>query len=209
MPISSCSDNTNNTSHSANNTEPPRAGYYINFEDRGLTYSDFDEVYLMCKSFLEEFYKAAISGSAMNLEPYLNNNDNLKKYIPKKIEAGSPRSDNEIKKLIFGLVDIEWYLDKDYVFVEMTAEVQQGFGGVIGGFGENHQFLISNKDGNLVISDWYSKSAGNVSLLDEFVRGNFEEINDPNIWHDQEWVDNLFQIIDDRSQWKVPGQQTG
>lgn len=82
-------------------------------------------------------------------------------------------------KLDFGLKDIEWHLNESYAFIDMNARVQQD----VGGFGELHQFIISNKDGKLSISDWYSKSAGNVSYLDGIVRGDIGKIHDPNIWN--------------------------
>lgn len=189
--ITSCNYN-NNATHSSNINNTP-SEYHILYKDRGLTYSDFDKIYSMCKSFLNEFYQATTSSSSMNVEPYLIKNNNLKKYTLQKIEAGSRASDNRIKKLFFGLKDIEWHLNEGYVFVEVTVNVEQA----IGGFGETHQFLISNKDGKLLISDWYSKSAGSVSYLDANVRGNIDKIDDPNIWSNKKWVDSIFQIMDE------------
>ena len=58
-----------------------------------------------------------------------------------------------------------------------------------GGFGEVHEFLVSNVNGKLVIADWYN---GGKDSYDFQVRGENETIDNPNIWNDQEWVNNLF-----------------
>ncbi|WP_148275272.1 hypothetical protein [Desulfosporosinus meridiei] len=94
----------------------------------------------------------------------------------------------------FGLKDIEWHLNEGYAFIDMTVDVKQD----VGGFGELHQFIISNREEKLSISDWYSKSAGNASYLDGIVRGEISKIDDPNIWNDKEWVDVIFAIIAER-----------
>ena len=179
--------------HSVDNDKDTPIEFHINDENIGLTYLDFGEIYLMCESFLEEFYFATTGRETMNLEPYIDN-ANFKRYILQKIETGSKASINRVKKLNFGLKDIEWHLNEGYAFIDMIASVKQD----VGGFGELHQFIISNREGKLSISDWYSKSAGNASYLDGIVRGDISKIDDPNIWNDKEWVDDIFAIIAER-----------
>lgn len=191
--LTSCSNGNDSSPQSSNTIKSTQTEFRINNENIGLSYTDFDEINLLCKSFLEEFYHETLSKEKMNAEPYVNN-DNLKKYILQKIETGSKGSIRKIKKLDFGIADIEWHLEEGYIFVELVAEVEQE----IGGFSEGHQFLISNKGGRLFILDWYSKSSGNVSYLDEIARGNVDKINNPNIWNDKKWVNNLFEIIGNR-----------
>lgn len=130
----------------------------------------------------------------MNLKLYLNN-DNFKKYILHKIEVGSQISKNKVENLIFGVKNIEWHLNEGYVFIKLLVDVEQE----IGSFGEGHQFLIINKDGRLLISDWYSKSAGGVSYFDSIIRGHINRIDNPNIWDDEERINDIFTIIKNRN----------
>lgn len=191
--LTSCSNGNDSSPQSSNTIKNKQLEFHISDENRGLTYMDFDEINLLCKSFLEEFYHATLSKEKMNVEPYLNN-DNLKKYILQKIETGSKGSIRTVKKLNFEISDIEWYLEEGYIFVKLVAEVEQE----IGRFTEGHQFLISSKGGRLFILDWYSISAGNVSHLDDIVRGNVHKIDNPNIWSDKKWVDDLLDQVRSR-----------
>lgn len=184
----SCNNTNDSSSNNGRNTS---LEFCINNENDGLSYTDFDKIYLLCKMFLKEFYHATTSSETMNVAPYLNN-DNLKKYILQKIEVGSKVSVNRVKGLTFGVKSVEWHLNEEYMFIDIVVDVEQE----IGGFGEKHQFLISNKDRRLSISDWYSKSAGSVSYLDSIVRGDINKIDNPNIWDNKEWVNNIFSVID-------------
>lgn len=188
--LTSCNNKNDSLLYPLYNTKNTPLEFYINNEDVGLEYADFDRVYLLCKLFLTEFYNATTINETMNVEPYINN-DNLKEYILQKVETGMQISANKIEDLIFGVKDIEWHLNEGYVFIELIVDIEQE----IGGFGEGHQFLISNKDGRLLISDWYSKSAGSVSHLDGIIRGHITKIDNPNIWDDEEWVNNIFTTI--------------
>lgn len=189
--LTSCGNGNNSPPYFSDETKNKSLESGINNEGTEFTCADFEEIYSFCKLFLKEFYNATTTNETMNLDPYLYNN-NLKEYVLQKIKVGLTIHTNRIKNLIFGVKDIDWYLGEGYMFIELFTDIEQE----VGGFGERHQFIIGNKDGRILISDWYSKSAGNVSHLDNIVREHTNKINNPGIWNDEEWVNNIFEAID-------------
>ncbi|SEK78231.1 hypothetical protein SAMN05518856_104329 [Paenibacillus sp. OK003] len=55
----------------------------------------------------------------------------------------------------------------------------------VGNFAEPTEFLVQNLNGKLVIVDWYT---GAKDSYDSTVRGEKENIDNPDIWNNKEWV---------------------
>lgn len=99
-----------------------------------------------------------------------------------------PLPSSKIEKIKYGLVDIEWHIDRQYVFLDLAVDVSMNYGG---GFGEGHEFLVQNQDNRLVIVDWYSPGKGGSASFSVY-REQKGQIDDPYIWDNQEWVNDYF-----------------
>ena len=77
-------------------------------------------------------------------------------------------------------------VDGGFLYLMLPASIKYYYDG---GFGEGHEFLVRNVSGKLVIADWYN---GGKDSYDFLVRGENETIDNPNIWNDLKWIDNLF-----------------
>jgi len=164
--------------------------YEINDPERGLSVYEFETVFLLCKDFLNNYYSAVTNESEMHAEKYISN-DNLMTYVNKLLENGTypASSSSKIEKIQYGLVNIEWHNDRQYVYLYLAVDVSMNYGG---GFGEGHEFLVQNQDNRLVIVDWYSPGIGGSALFSVHREQN-GKINDPYIWDDEEWVNDYFR----------------
>jgi len=170
--------------------EDIKASYHVNHQS--LSRMDYETIYLMCKSFLEEFYAATVYNKTMDLSPYILNN-NLCIYTNKKIEKASVSRYSQFSAL-YGVNSIDWKnIDSNIVYIKIVTEVRNS---EIGGFGESHQFIIQNIDGQLFIIDWYSPGKGNSAWLDDIARGQIGKIEDPSVWDNDIWVRNIFLKAD-------------
>lgn len=96
----------------------------------------------------------------------------------------------DIKEFSIGLERAQILYEEEtyyyFVYAIVTSNSHDG------GFGEVVEILISNNNGNLVISDWYIRYGTGSSSFDEHFRPN-EIINSPNVWDNQKYVERIFE----------------
>lgn len=163
--------------------------YKIKNQQAGLNELDFDTTYSICKEMLKRYYEAAICGEALETKQLIQN-EKLQQYVDLKLEYGKfePREDSIV--ISYGLKDIQWNLDKNCVRLILIAEVTQSESG---GFSEEHQFMIYNNKGTLVISDWRSEGLGTPAGLDDVVRKDEKELKEPQFWEYNELSDHILE----------------
>lgn len=162
--------------------------YQICFAEQGLRTSDFDTVYSLCTDFLNDYYTTISNENEMDPTKYIEN-ENLLFYTHKVIERSTLISTSKLQKATFGLIDIQWHEEQQYVFLDLSAVILMDYGG---GYGESHQFLVKNQDNKLIIVDWYSPGKAGSAIFDLY-RKQRGIINDPTIWENVEWVNGFFQ----------------
>ncbi len=160
---------------------------YLAANENELSELDYEKAYELSARALTDYYYAIRNGIDINLDTFIDNK-NLKQYMQKKIEDEF-RVDSKVKTI--EIVDWEIVFSDDadggYLYLMLPARIMFNYDG---GFGEVHEFLVRNVNGKLVIVDWYN---GGKDSYDFLVRGENETIDNPNIWNDQEWVNNLLQ----------------
>ena len=162
--------------------------YTINNENVGLDSSDFETIYSLCTEFLQDYYLDITNENEIVEEKYVNNK-NLINYINQLIEVQRYPTSSQVKETLYGLNDLEWHLEQQYVYVSINADVLMDYGG---GFAEGHTFLIQNQNTQLVIVDWYSPGKVGSGTFDKH-RVQEERINDPTIWDNEDWVQDFFK----------------
>lgn len=134
---------------------------------------------------LTDYYFAIRNDIEIDLNVFIDN-ENLKQYMQKKIQDEN-RGWDKVKTIEIREWEIEYKEDAygGYLYLMLPAHIKFYYDG---GFGEVHEFLVRNVNGKLVIVDWYNGGKGSYDFL---VRGENEIIDNPIIWSDQEWVNNL------------------
>lgn len=172
--------------------------YTINDSNKGLTVIDFDNAYGLCVLFLNECYYAAYSPTkidSLNLDRYVRNK-NFKKFIYEKLQFNIEHfSNSEGGKLYTGLIEVEWYLNNDSKYVHFSIVTRNSTNSSV------QQLIVFQANGKLYISDWYSGPlAMSIYSLDDELRRDVFRIDNPNIWDDEKWVDEIFAEVDKRKQ---------
>ena len=159
---------------------------YLAANENELSEFDYEKAYELCVKALTDYYFAIRNNIEIDLN-ILIDNENLKQYMQKKIQYEN-RGFEKVKTIEMGEWKIEYKEDADgsYLYLMLPAHIKFDYDG---GFGEVHEFLVSNVNGKLVIADWYN---GGKDSYDFQVRGENELIDNPDIWNEQEWVNNLF-----------------
>ncbi len=157
--------------------------YNINDPERGLSLYDFETVFLLCKDFINQYYSAITNTSEMYAEEFISN-ENLIYFVNKLIDNETYPTTSKVDIIKYGLINIEWHEEQQYVFLNIAVDVSMDYGG---GFGEVHEFLIQNQDNRLIIVDWYMPGMNTFSVYRE-QKGH---INDPSIWDNEAWVTDL------------------
>ncbi|MCM3757275.1 hypothetical protein M3197_07200 [Sporosarcina aquimarina] len=146
--------------------------------------------YEMAVKALTDYYNAVWSGTDMNLDTFIDS-ENLKLYTQKKIQSQydmyvKNNVTSNVKNIEIGAWEVEYTSDVDggYLYLDMPVEINKN----VGSYGESTEFLIRNINGKLVIVDWYT---GGKDSYDFMVRGDNQAIDDPNIWNDSEWINEL------------------
>ena len=150
---------------------------------------DFEAAYSICKDLLKNYYEAALCGRQLDTTPFITNK-NLNQYIKLKCKDGKTIVTEETLTISYGLDDIKWNFDDEYGYLKVVAEVGQDGGS----FSESNQFLVCNHQGNLVIVDWYSEGVGTPGSLDESIRKDIKNINNPKIWDNQKFADEILKL---------------
>jgi hypothetical protein len=154
--------------------------------DKELSTQDFEAAYKLGKSFLNDYYSQRAGASIINFSKYIVN-ENLLRYSNKRVLVEN--QDMDIKEVSIGLNKAHFILNEKSYYIAYSIATKDSN---IGGFGEVVEILISNINGNLVISDWYIRYGAGSSSFDEKFRPN-ELINSPRIWDNQEYVKNIFE----------------
>jgi len=154
--------------------------------DKELSTQDFETVYKLSKSFLNDYYSQRAGSSMIDFSKYIVN-ENLLRYSNKRILVEN--QDMDIKEISIGLDKSQFIHDEKSYYLSYAIVTKDSN---IGGFGEAVEILISNINGNLVISDWYIRYGAGSSSFDEKFRPN-ELINSPKIWDNQEYVKKIFK----------------
>lgn len=195
------SDDKAKDAHTVNTADKNIEEYTINDPYKGLRRIDFNNAYDLCVLFLNECYYAAYSPAkldSLNLDKYVRNK-NLKNYIYEKLQFNIEYfSKSYSSKLHTGLKEVEWHLDNELKYVYFSIVTKNRTGSSI------QQLIVSQENGKLYISDWYSgPKAMIIYSLDDGLRGNTVRIDNPNIWDDKIWVDEIFAKVDGRKQNKL------
>lgn len=214
--LSACSANSKNTLSSDNNKINPNISstdtktesydysnstaeaeieqndYIATNNDKLNPSLDFDNVYLLCKTALKDYHSSQFEHTAINFNNYISNN-NLKNYMElrlkceKRIEPCSASSS-------IGISKIEWYPDEGYVYIFLNARSKDTQSGGIHDI--SCEMIVKNYNGKLRIADWYCRSK---LSSDTTIRGDFQKINDPNFWENNEKALALIKKMDDLS----------
>ncbi|MGR6544817.1 hypothetical protein [Paenibacillus tundrae] len=170
-----------------NTSNTPSA--FIALDQSILSVRDFESAYAMCVSALTAYYKAVWNGSDFDVNTYFDN-DNLKQYMQTKIASQhelflkNNLMDNTVTGLKTSVEKTEFHVEDDFLYLKIDAEVMKD----VGSFAEPTEFLIQNSRGNLVIVDWYTSGK---DCYDSIVRGEDLVIDNPEIWNEGEWVEDL------------------
>lgn len=158
---------------------------YLAANENELSELDYEKAYELSARALTDYYYAIRNGIDIKLDTFIEN-ENLKQYMKKKIED-KYISDNKVKNIEIYDWEIKYINDGEggFLYLKLPAKITYYYNG---GFGEVTEFLVRNVGGKLVIVDWYN---GGKDSYDFLVRGENETIEKPNIWNDQEWVNNL------------------
>ncbi|KOY16008.1 hypothetical protein AMS66_14155 [Paenibacillus xylanivorans] len=151
---------------------------------------DFETAYKMCTEALSEYYKAIWNGSDIDFDTYIDN-ENLKQYTQKKVASQydlflkNKLTYNQVTSVDIGASQVDYVGgDKSFFYLKLDARVHKD----IGNFAEPTEFLVQSLNGKLVIVDWYTSSKDS---YDSTVRGEFQTINNPDIWNNGEWVSTI------------------
>ncbi|MFS0864850.1 hypothetical protein [Fredinandcohnia sp. 179-A 10B2 NHS] len=149
---------------------------------------DFETAYEMCMGILNDYYKAVWNGSNLVLDTYIDN-DNLKQYTQKKIQAQHDAKgilNDNMQDIEIGDWEVDYTDDVNggFLYLKLPVEIKKD----VGSYGENNEFLVRNINGKLVIVDWYTDTKDSYDFL---VRGENQTIDKPTIWNDLEWVKKI------------------
>ncbi len=160
---------------------------YLAANENELSELDYEKAYELSARALMDYYYATRNGLDINLDTFIENK-NLKQYMKEQIEDEF-RVDSKIKTIdiVDWVIEYKDDVDGGFIYLKLPARIMFNYDG---GFGEVHEFLVRNVNGKIVIVDWYN---GGKDSYDFLVRGENETIDNPNIWNDQEWVNNLLQ----------------
>ncbi|WOV86786.1 hypothetical protein QWT69_13015 [Sporosarcina oncorhynchi] len=163
-----------------------------------LSLQDSEMAYEMCVNVLTDYYKAVWNGSNINLDTFITN-DNLKQYVQKKIQSQHDLhagfTDSKVKNIEISNWEVTFTDDADggFLYLKLPADIQKHYGG---GYGEVTEFLVRKVNGKLIIVDWYT---GGKDTYDFMVRGENETIDNPDIWDDREWVQQVTKKVNEFS----------
>lgn len=172
------------------NSESKLSPVFLAKDDKKLSVQDYETAYEMTTTALSQYYKAIWNNAEFDADAYFSN-ENLKQYTNKKIEdqydlaLKHDLTSNIVTNVEFESDEVKLVDDKNqYLYLKLKADIQHD----VGGYGEVTEFLVQNQEGKLVIVDWY---CGAKDSYDMTVRGADQVINNPNVWNEHEWVEQL------------------
>lgn len=136
---------------------------------------DYEQAVSLCEDACQEFARAVRDGDKADFTPYISN-EKLLQYMQYRVEnyIFSYNQDTEYKVMI-----TEVKFCNDYVFVSAIQGITEGTDAF--SLQGTNKFLIKNKNGRLIIADWYWDAMDSPDV--EF-RGEFSEENNLTFWDD-------------------------
>jgi hypothetical protein len=178
------------TNGDQNKSEAKISPAFLAKDDKKLSIQDYETAYKMTTKALTQYYKAIWNNAEFDADAYFSN-ENLKQYTTKKIKdqynlaLKHDLTSNIVTNVEFETDEVKLVDDTNqYLYLKLKAAIKHD----VGGYGEVTEFLVQNQEGKLVIVDWY---CGAKDSYDMSVRGAGQEINNPNVWNDYEWVEQL------------------
>lgn len=177
---------------STSSTERNYSPEYLAKKNDELSMKDSETAYEMCVKALTEFYKATRNGTNFELDTFIENK-NLRQYILYKIQylsdLHSKYGFDKVEKIDVGEWEVEYTDDENggFLYYKLPVDIKNTS---VGSRGEVAEILVRNINGKLVIVDWYT---GTKDGYDFMVRGENLTIDNPDIWNDREWVQQLNQ----------------
>lgn len=180
-------ENNSGVSSIPQDTDHDKKGYF-SVENDIITFWDYSTVFEMCYSALTQYYYASRNGTDIEMDLYVSN-DNLKHFMEQKIDLEySYSNDNRLGALVeiqIGVSHIELIAQKNMYYLMLVTKARSDYGGE---FTEPTEFLVKTQNGNLYIVDWYTAGTGNYDIM---IRGEFQNIDNPDIWNDFAWVEDI------------------
>lgn len=195
LTLSACenaatSNSESNLPAAGENTVTKSPPSFLAKDEGELSALDFETSYAMCEQALSEYYKAIWNGTEMDLEPYIDN-ANLKQYMQKKIAAQydlfhkNNLTDDLVTSVDVGLRTAEYVEgENSYFYLLLDVRINKE----VGSYGEPTVILVQSLNGKLVLADWYTNAKDS---YDSMARGEKQAIDNPEIWNDKDWVENL------------------
>lgn len=178
------------TNGDQNKSETKISPAFLAKDDKKLSIQDYETAYKMTTKALTQYYNAIRNHAEFDVDTYFSN-ENLKQYTTKKIKdqynlaLKHDLTSNIVTNVEFETDAVKFVDDENqYLYLKLKADIQHD----VGGYGEVTEFLVQNQEGQLVIVDWY---CGAKDSYDMTVRGAGQVINNPNVWNDHEWVEQL------------------
>ncbi len=165
---------------------------FLTIEQNNLSTLDFEKAYKLCTEALSGYYKSIWNGIQMDVSKYIDN-QNLRQYTEKKITSQhnlflkNNLTSNQIKEIKIGAEKVDYVEGQNNSFyLKLNARITKE----VGTYAEPTEFLVQNLNGKLVIVDWYTSGKDS---YDSTIRGGNQNINNPYIWNEREWVDKIKQ----------------
>ncbi|WP_427181597.1 hypothetical protein [Paenibacillus sp. TC-CSREp1] len=163
---------------------------FLTIEPNNLSTLDFEKAYKLCTEALSEYYKSIWNGIQMDVSKYIDN-PNLKQFTEKKITSQynlfrkNNLTSNQIKEIKIGAEKVDYVEGNNrFFYLKLNARITKD----VGSYAEPTEFLVQNLNGKLVIADWYTSGKDS---YDSTVRGENQNINNPYIWNEKEWVNKI------------------
>lgn len=182
--LTGCNTNySSKKSNSFNNTESSNTIPAINKDSnikkefiahkKGTTLDpyDFDEAYKMCIQAISEYQEARINKKEIDFSKYIEN-EKLITYLDKKLKSPNHyMNEGEVNKI--GLIEFEIQHSNDTKFDKDRMYLYMAWGNIkeTSGFSTTVEFIVTNSNGKLVISEWYDNGK---DTFDTSFRGDLE-----------------------------------
>lgn len=162
--------------------------FFIQGEKLG---EDDDEIIIeFGKSFVNLYNGAVGKRKMVSFENYITN-QNLKEFTDKTVELTQKQGSQGGLAVVYGLDNKFNRIELKHIGENLSyLELQHEFSGS----GMMSRMLITSEDKSLKLIDLYF---GNKDGADTYATGHHvsREINDPNLWEDEEWVEDVFHKL--------------
>jgi len=171
------------------NKRPPAANAGKG-ESVSLSKLDSQKAYDLCAEALSGYYKAIWNGLEFDVSRYMDD-PNLKQYSEKKIQSQynlfrkNNLTYNQVKEVRMEAEKVDYIEgEQSFYYLKLNARITKD----VGNYAEPSEFLVQNRNGKIVIVDWYTSGKDS---YDSMMRGENQVIDNPAIWKNSEWVNKL------------------